>query len=172
MHIRISLCIKFHFEQAIWNFWTKFTQEIYLYSETEKVNIIIEFHIFELALVPNFSLNWQFTFFTIYNYKQKKWTRLIFYIIFHIRISLVWNFSSNWQFTFFGPNFPKKVFPFKNWTREHHHWIPHIQISLGTKFQLKLKILIFFLTGFTQKGFFDIFCIILHIQISLVRNFN
>ena len=36
---------------------------------------------------------------------------------------------------------------------EHHHWILHIQISLGTKFQLTLTIIIF-LTKFEQKGFF------------------
>ena len=30
--------MKFHFEQAIFNFWTKFAQEGYLWSKTEKVN--------------------------------------------------------------------------------------------------------------------------------------
>ena len=34
-----------------------------------------------------------------------------------------------------------------------HHWILHIQFSLGTKFQLTLTIIIF-LTKFGQKGFF------------------
>ena len=85
--------------------------------------------------------------------KKKKLTPHIFYIILHIQISLVRNFSSNWQFWFFGPNLHKNIFLVKNWKSEHHHWIPHIQISLGTKFQLKLTILIF-LTRFTQKGFF------------------
>ena len=160
MHIQSSLCIKFHFEQTILNFWTKFAQERYLWSKTEKVNIIIEFRIFKLVLVPNFSLNWQFWFFWpdlskkgFSGLKQKKWTPHIFYIILHIPISLVRNFGSDLQFWFFGPNLPKKVFPVKNWKSEHHHWILHIQISLGTKFQLKLTILIF-LTRFTQKGFF------------------
>ena len=32
--------------------------------------------------------------------------------------------------------------------KEHHNWILHIQISLGTKFQLILTILIFFLFFF------------------------
>ena len=142
------------------NFWTKFTQEKYLHSKTEKVNIIIEFCMFKLILVPNFSLSWQFWSFWpdlpkkgFSGLKQKKWTLLIFYTILHFQISLVQNFSSNWQFWFFGPNLPKKVFPVKNWKSEHHHWILHIQISLGTKFQLKLTILIF-LTRFIQKGFF------------------
>ena len=57
LHIRISLCIKFHFEQKSLNFWTKFVQERYLWSKTEKVNITIEFRLFKLVLVPNFSLN-------------------------------------------------------------------------------------------------------------------
>ena len=35
---------------------------------------------------------------------------------------------------------------------EHHHWILHIRISLDTKFQPKLTILIFW-TKFAQKGF-------------------
>ena len=41
----------------------------------------------------------------------------------------------------------------KNRKSEHHHRILLIQISLATKFQLKLTILIF-LTRFVQKGFF------------------
>ena len=40
----------------------------------------------------------------------------------------------------------------KNGKSEHHHLIPHIQISLGTKFKLKLTILIS-LIRFAQKGF-------------------
>ena len=42
---------------------------------------------------------------------------------------------------------------FKNRKSDHHHLIQHIQISLATKFQLKMTILIF-LTKFVQKGFF------------------
>ena len=41
----------------------------------------------------------------------------------------------------------------KNRKSKHHHSILHIQISLRTKFLLKLTILIF-LTIFAQKGFF------------------
>ena len=133
------------------NFWTKFAPKRYLWSKTEKVNIIIEFCSFKLVLVPNFKLSWQFWFSLpdlpkkgLFGLKQKKWTPHIFYIILHIQISLVRNFSSNWQFWFFGPNLHKNIFLVKNWKSEHHHWIPHIQISLGTKFQLKLTILIFF----------------------------
>ena len=41
----------------------------------------------------------------------------------------------------------------KNRRSEHHHWIPHFQIILGTKFEHKLTILIFS-TRFAQKKFF------------------
>ena len=68
----------------------------------------------------------------------------------------------------------------KNRKSEHHHWIPLIQISLGTKFRLKLTILIFWpdlpkkgFSGLKQKKWTPhIFYIILHIQISLLQNFS
>ena len=63
MHIRISLCIKFDFEQTSLNFWTKLAQEGYLCSITQKVNIIIEFCLLKLVLMPSFSSNWQIWFF-------------------------------------------------------------------------------------------------------------
>ena len=126
------------------------------------MNIIIELRIFKLIFVPNFPLNWQFWIFWpdlpkkgFSGLKQKKWTPHIFYIILHIQISLVRNFSSNWQFWFFGPNLPKKVFPVENRKSEHHHGILHIWISLGTKFQLKLIILSFWIK-FTQKRVFPV----------------
>ena len=46
------------------------------------------------------------------------------------------------------------MFPVSNRKAEYHHWILHIQISLGTKFPLKLTILNFW-TKFTQKGHFQ-----------------
>ena len=39
---------------------------------------------------------------------------------------------------------PNKVFPVENWKIEHHHLILYIWISPGTKFLLKLTILIFY----------------------------
>ena len=106
--------------------------------KSRKMNIIIEFCIFKLVLVPNFSLSWQLWFFlpdlprkSFSGLKQKKRRPHIFYIILHIQTSLVQNFGSNWQI-------------------EHHHEILHISISLGIKFQLKL-IVLSFLTKFTQK---------------------
>ena len=47
------------------------------------------------------------------------------------------------------------MFPDKNTKSEHHHWILHIWISLGTKFQLKLTILSFW-SKFAQKGYFQL----------------
>ena len=54
------------------------------------------------------------------------------------------NFTLNKQFWFFDQIYPRQVFMFKNRKSEHYHWIPLIQISLGTKLKLKLTILIFF----------------------------
>ena len=53
----------------------------------------------------------------------------------------------------FWAKFARKVFLVKNQKSEHHQWILHFQITLGTKFQLKLTFFIF-LTRFDQKGFF------------------
>ena len=66
------------------------------------------------------------------------------------------SFGLNWHFLFFGVNFPKKGIPGLSNTEkknENHRWILHIRISLDTKFQLKLTILIFW-TKFTQKKLF------------------
>ena len=41
----------------------------------------------------------------------------------------------------------KGYFPVKNRKNKHHQWILHIRVSVGTKFQLKLIILIFFFFG-------------------------
>ena len=48
----------------------------------------------------------------------------------------------------------KRCFRSKTKKSEHHHWILHIRVSLRTKFQLKLTILIFLLTKFDQKESF------------------
>ena len=42
------------------------------------------------------------------------------------------------QFWILGQICPRRVFMVKNKKSEYHHWILHIRISLGTKFQLKL----------------------------------
>ena len=49
----------------------------------------------------------------------------------------------NWQFGYFDTIYQKRVFLVKTRKSEHHNWILRIRISQGTKFQLKLTILIF-----------------------------
>ena len=73
--------------------------------------------------------------------------------ILHIRylLSLCIKFHVE-QFWIFGPNLFKLCS--KTEKSRHHHWISHVQISLGTKFQLELTILIS-LTRFAQKGIFS-----------------
>ena len=99
---RISLSTNFQLKLTIAIFWTKFAEKgSYFQPKTEKIDTTIEFCIFQLVFVSNFTLNKQF------------WI--------------------------FGPNLPKKDMA-KNRKTDYHHWIPLIQISLGTKFQLKLTI--------------------------------
>ena len=53
----------------------------------------------------------------------------------------------------FGINFFLKVYFYSKMEKnEHHYWILHIRISLGTKFQFELTILIYW-TKFAQKGY-------------------
>ena len=123
------------------------------------MNITIEFYIFEIALVPNFSLNWQFWFFGPnlpkkgIGYFQSKTEKVSITIEFCIfELVQVPNFNLNWQFWFFGPNLPqKKYFVVKTKKSEHNDRTLHVRISQGTKFQLKMKILIFW-TNLAQKG--------------------
>ena len=55
-------------------------------------------------------------------------------------------------FFFWDQICPKRVFPVENGKSEHHHLILHIRNGQGTKFQLKLTILNFWIK-FTQKGY-------------------
>ena len=61
--------------------------------------------------------------------------------------------SLNWQLNFFGPNLPGTSIFDLNTKIEFYDWNLDILISLGSRFQLKLTILIF-LTKFAQKGYF------------------
>ena len=106
--IRISLSSNFQLKLTIAIFWTKFAKKgSYFQSKTDKIDTTIEFCIFELIFVSNFTLN---------------------------------------NFEFLDQICPRKIFMVKNRKSEHHHWIPHIQTSLVTKFPLKLA-------RFAQKGF-------------------
>ena len=122
------------------------------------MNITIEFFIFKLVLVPIFSLYWLLRYFgphfpTKGSYFQSKTDKLNTTIEFCIfKLVFVSNFTLK-KFKFLDQIYQRKIFIFKNRKSEYHHWILHIQISLGTKFQFKLTTLIF-LRRFTQKEFF------------------
>ena len=71
----------FQIKLTVLIFWIKFTQKGYFWSKAKKMNSAIEFFIFELDSLTNFSLNWQFWFLVpnltkrgISGLKQKKWT--------------------------------------------------------------------------------------------------
>ena len=55
LHIRISLGIKFYYEQPILQFGINFVQNKCLWSKPENANIISKFCIFKLLWVPNFT---------------------------------------------------------------------------------------------------------------------
>ena len=52
------------------------------------------------------------------------------------------NFSLNWQFWLFGPVLPQTDIASQKRKSDHQHWTINIRISLDTKFQLKLIIVI------------------------------
>ena len=157
-HIRFSLGNKFQLQLTIFTFWTKFAQKGYFRSKTEKLNITIEFCMFELVYVPNVSLKWTFWFFgpncpkqSISGRKLKKWTSLLnspYLNYFKYQVS---PWTDN--FHFLDQISPKRVFPIKNRKSEHDHLILHAQISVGSKFQLKLIILIFWTKISPKKVF-------------------
>ena len=60
------------------------------------------------------------------------------------------NFNLKWQFWFFGTNLPKMGISRVKQKKWITYWILRIQISLGTKFQLKLTTLVFW-TKFSKK---------------------
>ena len=60
LHARINVGTKFQHKVTILMFWTKFAQNSDLHSNIKKENNVIEFCIFELVQVPNFSIKWQF----------------------------------------------------------------------------------------------------------------
>ena len=60
LHIWIRLSTKFQPKLTNLIFWIKFAQKGHFLSKRAKLNITIEFCLFELVNVPNFNLNWQF----------------------------------------------------------------------------------------------------------------
>ena len=156
MHTRVSLGIKFHFEQTILDFWTKFTQERVPCSKTVKkwtshiqisLGAKFQLKLTILIFLTRFAQKGFFWFKTeqvnttyfLYNSAYSNWSSAKFQLKLIILI--------------FWTNLPKKSNSNRKQKSEYHYWILHIWISLGTKCQLKLTISIF-LTRFTQKGFF------------------
>ena len=112
----------------------------YFLSKTDKIDTTIEFCIFELVFVSNFTLNNFEILDQIYPRKifmvENRKVNII--IEFHIfKLVLVPNFSLNWQFWFFWPDLPKKGFSgLKQKKRTPHIFslILHILISLVQHF--------------------------------------
>ena len=120
------------------------------------MNIIIEFFIFELVYVPNFSVSWQFfrpNIPKMYISSLKLIKREHRHWILHIWINLGIKFHLEQKFFNFGTKFAQ-IEKVKNRKNEYHHWILHIWLGLGTKFQLKLTNLIFW-TKLAQKEYFQ-----------------
>ena len=94
-------------------------------------------------------------------YKLHGWINFSHSALFHTkaRVSLKYfvtdcrfqSSASTNNFDFLDQIYPKKVFMFENRKSEHHHWILHIRIVLGTKFQLRLTIFIFW-ANLPKKG--------------------
>ena len=63
LHARIRVSTKFQHKVSILIFWTNFAQKGYFHSKIKKENSVIEFCIFELVSIPNFSIKWVFWFF-------------------------------------------------------------------------------------------------------------
>ena len=119
------------------------------------MKITIEFWIFESVWVLNLTLNKQFWFlwnkFLKTGYFHSKTEKInIFIEFFLLELVLVPNFTPNKQFWILRTNLPKKKSSGQKWRK---CWIMHIRISLCTKFQLILTVLIFWIK-FTQKGYF------------------
>ena len=118
-------------------FFTKFVQKKISGWKQKKGNIFIEFWICKLAYVSSFSLNWQFWFL------GQICTKRLFLVGDRM---WMWMESECHYWTLYtrsSQNYPKRLHLFKNRKFVHHHWILNNWMSLGTKFQRKLAILIF-----------------------------
>ena len=122
--------------------------------QTEKVNITMEFCIFKLVLVPNFSLSWHCFFLGQICPKRAFWVKnrkshhLHWFLYIRIRHSAKFQLKLI-ALIFMAQICSKRAF-LERRKSGHHHWVLHTRIILGTKFQLKLKTLIFW-TNFQFK---------------------
>ena len=74
-----------------------------------------------------------------FQYKTEKVNSTIEFCIFEL--AWVPNFNLN---SFLNQLCPKEVILVKSGNSEHHHWILHVRISLGTKLLIKLTTLVWF----------------------------
>ena len=87
-----------------------------------------------------------------FGYFQSKWEKVNTTIELCIfELVQVPNFNWNWHLWYLEQICPKKIFLEENRKREDQLWIQHILISLGTKFQPKLKFW-FFGPNLLKKG--------------------
>ena len=136
-------------------FCTKFAQKVYFWSKTEKVSITIELCIFKWVKYQISVQTDKFDFLDqiylkkgIFGRKWKKWTSPLNFAYKNQCRSKMSTQTDN--FDVLDQISPRRVFLVGNRKSQHHHWILHIRIVLGTKFQLRLTILNFW-TKFAKK---------------------
>ena len=154
LHIWISLGTKFQFKLTILFFWPNLQNKVLPINNWKIDHPYWVLH-FWISAGTKFQLKLTilifWTKFAQKGYFQSKSEKMNTTNKFCIFKSVyIPNFSLNWQFYFFWPDLPKKLFPIEKWKSEHHYWILRVWISQGTKFHLKLTILIFW-TKFTQR---------------------
>ena len=126
----MSVGTKFQLKQTILIFWTKYAQQGH--SNTEKVNITIEFSMFELIYVSNFTFNKQFWILEPNSPKKvipgsntKKVNITINFSI--LELNTKFHFKQFWNF---GLNLNKKaIFGLKQ-----KKWILHLIQHIGISF--------------------------------------
>ena len=109
------------------------------------MNTTIEFYIFELVQVPNFTLN-NFEFLDKTNFLDQVFPKREFPLNSQIRISLGAKFQLKLTpLIFFWPNLLKKnICSLKQKRSENQHWILPIRIRLSTNFSWNWVLIFFF----------------------------
>ena len=133
------------------DFWNKFPKKSILPVEIRKKwtspsNSSYNF-LFKLTILffgPNLPKKGSY-----FQFKTDKIDTTIKVCIFELVFVSISHWTNNLEFS--DQTCPRRIFMVKNRKSEHHHWILHIQINLGTKFQLKQ--FWFFGPDLPQKGF-------------------
>ena len=155
-HARISIGTKFQLKVTILMFWTKCAKKECSQWATKKREYLHWFLHSRISVPTKFWLQLVIlTFWSIFSPKG-------YFILKTKKMNITLNsacsnyssyqiLTSTDKFDFFDQICTKRRFAPGNKKRESHHWIPHIRISLGSKFQHKVTIVIF-PTKFAQKG--------------------